>query len=230
VFSRRGLFLPRSAGARWANRGRLAAAGLCLLLAVVAALGAARPRPERPARTVPVAVAARTLPAGQRLAERDLAVRAWPASLRPAGSAATTRQLLGQRLAAPVQRGEAVTAVRLLGRDLAAGLPRDTVAVPVSLPREGAAIIRSGDFIDVLASDTPGDALSAPPNPVGDGPSHRPATVVRHALVLAVLSGAGNPATGTPTTDAVLALDRSAAVRITMLSATQQFTAVLDPP
>lgn len=231
MFSRRGLFLPRSAGARWLNRGRFAAAGLCLLLAVVAALGAARPRPQAPAHLVPVVVAARTLPAGHPLGSRDLTVRRWPVELRPSGAFSTPRQLLERRLAAPLQHGEPVTAVRLLGHDLAAGLERGTVAVPISLPSAGAAIVRAGDYIDVLATEVVGDGLGPAAStgsgvPAPDGPE----IVVRHALVLAALPGSGDAATGAPTTETVLALNRRAAMRIAALNGTRVFTAMLDPP
>ena len=231
MFSRRGLFLPRSAGARWLNRGRFAAAGLCLLLAVVAALGAARPRPQAPARLVPVVVAARTLPAGHSLKDRDLEVRRWPAQLRPAGTAPVPGQLFGRRLAAPMQRGEPVTTVRLLGRDLAAGLGDGTVAVPISLPSAGAAIVRAGDYIDVLATDITGDGLG-PAVGSGSGGSapDGPQVVVRHALVLAALPGPGDAATGAPTTETVLALNRRAAMRVAALNGTRVFMAMLDPP
>lgn len=231
MFARRGLFLPLSAGARWLNRGRLAAAALCLLLAVVAALGATRPRAQSSPRAVPVVVAARTLPAGHTLRERDLAVRRWPEPLRPAGTTATSKELVGHRLAAPLQRGEPVTAARLLGSDLAAGLPHGMVAAPIALPSEGAGIIRAGDYIDVLATDVRAGGI---PPPVGAGPHplapRTPETVGRHALVLAVVPGPVDAATGTPTTEVVLALGRRAAVRIAALSATRAFTAVLDPP
>lgn len=229
--SRRGLFLPRSTGARWLNRGRLAAAGLCLLLAVVAALGAARTRVPLVGRTVPVVVAARTLPAGSALRTKDLAVRRWPKSLRPTGTWSAVQGLVGKRLAAPLLPGEPVTATRLLGRDLTAGLRRGTVAVPISLPSGGAGILRSGDYVDVFAIPLGADGIE-PAAAAGSGlsPPPGPHIAARHALVLAVLPGPADPATGIATTEVVLALGRVAAVRIAAESGAQEFTAVLDPP
>jgi pilus assembly protein CpaB len=231
VLSRRGLFLPRSTSARWLNRGRLAAAGLCLLLAVVTALGAARTPPVQRGRTVPVVVAARTLPAGRPLRGQDLVVRRWPKPLRPAGVSSAVPDLVGKRLAAPVLSGEPITAARLLGRDLAAGLGRSTVAVPVSLPAEGAAILRGGDYVDVLAVPM-GAAGIEPTAPDGSGlsPPQGPRVAARHALVLAVLPGLADAATGLATTEVVLALSRPVAVRIAARGGAEQFTAVLDPP
>jgi Flp pilus assembly protein CpaB len=228
VLSRRGLFLPRSPGARWLNRGRVAAAGLCLLLALVAALGATHTKPPRAARTVPVVVAARTLPAGRALRADDLMVRSWPKPLRPTGSSAAVKDLLGRRLAAAMLRGEPVTAARLLGRDLAAGLDPGTVAVPISMPSSGAGILRGGDVVAIrVGSD--GIAPVAVANS-GPSPPPGPQLAARRALVLAVLPGLDDATTGAASTEVVLALPRSAAVRIAARSGTQEFTAVLEPP
>jgi Flp pilus assembly protein CpaB len=231
VLSRSGLFLPHSTGARWLNRGRLAAAGLCLLLAVVAALGAARTRPPRMGPTVPVVIAARTLPAGRVLHATDLAVRRWPKPLRPSGTSAAAPDLVGKRLAAPVLSGEPITTARLLGRDLAAGLGRRTVAVPISLPAEGGAILRGGDYVDVFAVPVGVDGIEpAAADGSGVSPPQGAQVAAKHALVLAVLPGHPDAATGVATTEVVLALARPVALRIAARGATEQFTAVLEPP
>jgi Flp pilus assembly protein CpaB len=180
---------------------------------------------------VPVVVAARTLPAGRALRADDLMVRSWPKPLRPTGSSAAVKDLLGRRLAAAMLRGEPVTAARLLGRDLAAGLDPGTVAVPISMPSSGAGILRGGDYVDVFAIPIGSDGI-APVAVAHSGPSPPPGPqlAARRALVLAVLPGLDDATTGAASTEVVLALPRSAAVRIAARSGTQEFTAVLEPP
>lgn len=229
MFFRRALFLAPSPAARWLNRGRFAAAALCLLLALLTALGAARTSPARPdTRSGPVVVAVRNLPAGRVLHASDISVRRWPAPLRPALAVPSTRSVIGRRLAAPVARGEPLTAVRLVGRELTAGLPADSVAAAVNLPAGSAAIVRPGDRIDLLATSPPaGDPLtgevrtSVDPSPTGP--------VLRRVLVLAVLPAATD-AVGTISTQLIVATTRRAAVRLAGLEATRQFSAVVDPP
>jgi len=199
---------------------RLAAAGLCLLLAAASAVRA----PGAPAaeRTELVVVAARSLPAGHRLAGRDLAVARWPSRLRPAGTRSGTAGLIGMRLAGPIAAREPVTAVRVLGADLTTGLAPGTVATSVPLLDAGAAdLVHAGDRVDVLATAQPD---LGPPDPSATGPPKVSvaATAVR---VLAVLPG--NP-DGAP--EVVLAVDRDTAVRITRDRTAQTFTLVADSP
>jgi Flp pilus assembly protein CpaB len=229
MFFRRGVFLPPSPTARWLNRGRLAAAAICLLLALLTALSAARTTPSRAAvHRRAVAVAARNLPAGRMLRRADVAVRQWPAPLRPALAVSAAGPLIGRRLAAPMARGEPLTAVRLVGRDLTAGLPPDSVAAAVNMPAANAAIVRPGDRIDLLAAA----ATDGGPSP-GDVPARRQPLVtepvVRRALVLAVLPAAPD-LVGTASTQLILATTRPAAVRIAGLAAVRQFSAVVDGP
>ena len=129
-----------------------------------------------PPATVEVLVAARDLPSGALLGEDDVVSRAWPADLAPAAAAASPT---GRVLAAPIARGEVVTDVRLVGPRLALAQPGDTV-VPVRLPDAGmAALLRTGDEVDLLATD-PGTGSStvvardvtvlSTPTGVPDGP------------------------------------------------------------
>ncbi|WP_134767053.1 SAF domain-containing protein [Nocardioides sp. 1609] len=120
-----------------------------LLAAVAVAAGLAATRAEPPP-AVTVTVAARDLPAGEVVHERDLTTVELPADAVPAGLAAAAT---GRVLAAPVSRGEPLTEVRLVGAGMTAGRP-DLVAVPVRLPDAGAvALLRVGDVVDLVAAD-----------------------------------------------------------------------------
>ncbi|WP_137294305.1 SAF domain-containing protein, partial [Nocardioides dongxiaopingii] len=107
---------------------------------------------------VPVQVAARDLPAGEVVHERDLATVALPPDAVPSGLAGVAT---GRVLAAPVSRGEPLTEVRLVGERLTAGRP-DLVAVPVRLPDAGTvALLRVGDVVDLVAADPQAGTASA---------------------------------------------------------------------
>jgi Flp pilus assembly protein CpaB len=122
-------------------------AALCVGLAVVAGIEAARP--PAPA-TVPVAVAAHDLSSGTVLSSHDLVVRRVPASLSPVGSAP---RAVGRTLAAPVRAGEPVTDVRLVGPSVVAGYP-GRVALPVRIAdAEAVALLRPGDHVTLVAAD-----------------------------------------------------------------------------
>jgi Flp pilus assembly protein CpaB len=199
---------------------RFVAAGLCLLLALASAVRA--PGAAAPQRTVPVVVAARSLPAGHVLVGRDLDVARWPPRLLPHGAATAVDRLLGARLAGPVGAREPVTAARMLGNDLTAGLPAGMVATTVPLLDPGGAdLVHAGDRVDLLA--TPQLDLAAP-DPSAAGPP-KVSVAASRARVLAVLPGtADRPA------EVVLAVDRTTAVRITRDKTTQTFTLVADSP
>lgn len=192
-------------------------AGLCLVLALGSALGAKRT--AKPERTVPIAVAARSLPAGHVLARADVTVARWPARLRPAGTRAGPADLVGERLAGPIGRGEPLTLARVVGKDLTAGLASGTVAVPLPLADGTVAqLLHPGDYVDVLTSP--------------DAPARAVSTVARHVLVLAVLADPdGTDAlTGARVIDLVVAMDRAGAARIAGSESSQKFTAVAEPP
>jgi Flp pilus assembly protein CpaB len=122
-------------------------AAVCLALAVVAGVRAARPAPPP---TVVVTVAARDLASGTVLAADDLVVRHYPAAVAPLGSAAGA---VGRTLAGPVRAGEPVTDVRLVSPSLAAGYP-GRVLVPVRVAdADVVSLVRVGDEVDVVAAD-----------------------------------------------------------------------------
>jgi Flp pilus assembly protein CpaB len=122
-------------------------AALCLAVAVVAGLHAARPAPPT---TLAVTVAARDLASGTVLHTTDLVVRHYPEAVAPAGSLPGA---VGRTLAGPVRAGEPVTDVRLVAPSLVAGYP-GRVLVPVRVAdAEVVALLRVGDRVDVLAAD-----------------------------------------------------------------------------
>ncbi len=199
---------------------RLAAAGVCLLLAISSATSASRGGRPGP-KAGPVVVAAADLPAGHRLVARDLTVAQWPSRLRPAGSRATPAALVGRRLAGRIGAGEAITATRLVGADLAAGLGRSSVAAAVGLDDPHVVdLVRPGDRVDVLETPRP---LDVPDSTAPVRPSVT--TVAQRVRVLAVL-----PADPESDAEVVLAVTRSIAGRLARDRSTQLFTIAVDPP
>ena len=70
----------------------------------------------------PVVVAARVLPAGQKLSTQDLSVQAWPVKALPPGRFDQTKQVLGRVLKGPMVMGEVVLAGKLAPQGAAGGL------------------------------------------------------------------------------------------------------------
>lgn len=100
--------------------------------------------------TVEVPVAARDLPAGERLTSRDVSITRWPADLAPAG---LTGSVAGQVLAAPLRQGEAITDLRFIGSELARAHPELTV-MPLRLPDPAVVeLLQVGDRVDLGAVD-----------------------------------------------------------------------------
>lgn len=135
-----------------------------VLLAGLALVLVLRPDPLPTAAgtpaVVPVAVSVRDLPAGTVLTSGDLAVVELPAAFAPAGTVADAAQLVRRVLAGSVRAGEPISDARLVGPGLTALLPDGQVAAPVRLADLAiAALVRSGDRIDVLA--TAPDAAAA---------------------------------------------------------------------
>lgn len=207
----------------------------CLLLAAVSALDAAHgsaPASRPPERTAAVVVAVRDLPAGRVLTGRDLAVRRWPKTIRPPGSAGNPRDRVGERLAGPVRAGEAVTATRTVGSSLTDGLAPGLAAVPVSLADgRAAALVRPGEHIELLATDRDGtDALSGLDDSAGTSSGARPSVTVvaPRLLVLAVLpSDQGGADTST---SLIVAADHDTTMEIARRETTAYFTAAALSP
>jgi Flp pilus assembly protein CpaB len=157
--------------------GRLAAAVggrrrvTAAVLAGIAVLAGLRAvSPDQPP-TREVWAAARDLTGGRALTAADLRHVALPVSAVPAGALPTAQRLVGRLLAAPMRRGETFTDVRLLEPALLAALGPDLVAVPVHVAdgSAAAALVHSGDVVDVLAVDDPGSGVGGEPQTVAAG-------------------------------------------------------------
>ena len=131
------------------RRRRLLAA-LCVAAAVALTV---RATAAPPPATTTVLTAARDLAAGSPVAADDMVpVEFTPGSV-PAGAVADP---VGRILAAPLRRGEPVTDVRLVGDDLSDAHP-ELAVLPVRLPdAEAAALLETGDRIDLVATDPQG--------------------------------------------------------------------------
>lgn len=190
-----------------------------VLLAVTALVLALRPSPApattRPPTSVPVAVAALDLPAGAVLSSRDVAVARLPPGAVPRGVVPDPQPLVGRVLAGAVRAGEPLTDARLVGPGLTALLPAGHVAAPVRLADLAvAALVRTGDRVDVLAALPDGEQAER---------------VAAGALVLA----APRPASEDPDPAAgllVLAVDHATAARLAAASTTATLTVSLPPP
>jgi pilus assembly protein CpaB len=184
------------------------------LLATVALVTALRPAPEqaRAPDVVEVAVAAHDLPSGTVLTAADVAVASYPPDAVPAGVAPAPDPLLGRVLAGGVRVREPITDARLVGAGLTALLPVGQVAAPVRLADVAvAALVRTGDRVDVLA--TPADATATE-------------VVAAGALVLAG-SGADD---GSGAGLLLIAVDEVTAARLAAAATTATLTVNLPPP
>jgi Flp pilus assembly protein CpaB len=136
---------------------RRAFAALLAGIAVLAGLSSLSPHPP-PSRQI--WIAARDLTGGAPLTSRDVTAVAFPLADVPAGALAGSASVVGRLLAAPVRRGEPLTDVRLLAPSLLAALNRPgLVAVPVRVADgpAAAALVRSGDIVDVLGTSVADD-------------------------------------------------------------------------
>lgn len=145
--------LPAPPPRRWAvrralRRHRRPLAACCAGAAAWAALTVLAPAA---ADAVPVAVAARDLPAGTVVGPDDVVPVALPPQGVPDGA---TTPVPGAVLAAPVRRGEPFTDVRLVGASSAR--PAGTVVVTVRTADPAAVLaVRPGDRVDLLAGPDP---------------------------------------------------------------------------
>jgi Flp pilus assembly protein CpaB len=196
------------------------AAGVLTTLALVLALRPApAPATDAAPSAVAVVVAGRDLAAGTELSDSELAVARLPSEFVPAGSVAHPADLTGRVLAGSVRAGEPLTDVRLVGAGLTALLEPGQVAAPVRLSDLAvAALVRSGDRVDVLASPPEAD---------------RAETVVPDALVLAA-GGPGTDDAGAGTDPAagllLVAVDGATAARLAAAAASSTLTVTLTPP
>jgi pilus assembly protein CpaB len=109
---------------------------------------------------VAVAVASRDLPAGRRLAPRDVRLRPVPSAYVPRDAIAPRALAGGARTAVPVAAGSYLTAGLLRGRPTAraAALRPGERAVEVAVPGGPAlAAVPPGSRVDVVVSTEPGE-------------------------------------------------------------------------
>ena len=185
------------------------------LLAVIALVLALRPGPAADAAAPPlqpVVVAARSLDAGRALEAGDLAVGRYPPGTAPAGVVAEPDLLVGRVLAGAVRAGEPLTDARLVGPGLTSLLPDGQVAAPVRLADLAvAALVRTGDLVDVLAT----------------GPDAAEAETLASGVRVLAAGGSGDG----PTAGLLLvAVDTATAARLAAASTTATLTVSLPPP
>jgi pilus assembly protein CpaB len=130
--------------------------GLALVLGALAASDVARREASLRAQVGPaveVLVARRPLAAGRRIGAGDLTVRRMPERFAPAGSAAVSELVLGQKLAVSVPAGAAVGSYLLAATGAAAGaaLRRGERAIEV-VAAGSPALVVAGARVDVLVT------------------------------------------------------------------------------
>lgn len=193
---------------------RAAAVVLAATALFLALRPASAPATARPPTSVPVAVAASDLLAGTVLSARDVAVVRLPPDAVPRGVVPDVQPLVGRVVAGAVRAREPLTDARLVGPGLTALLPPHLVAAPVRLADVAvAALVRSGDRVDVLAAFPDVEQAEL---------------VAAGALVLA----APRPASEDPDPAAgllVLAVDPASAARLAAASTTATLTVSLPP-
>lgn len=196
---------------------RRVAALLCLVLALVTALGSADGSASR--HRSPVVVTTRPLGPGTVLAATDLVTIGWPDELLPTEAVSRLADVLGHTVAAAMTRGEPLTRARLLDTGLSAALQPGQVALTIGLAGGNqAAILQAGALVDLYAADSAA-LIAGSPLPPGTG--HLLGSNLR---VLAVL-----PAAADSGPSLVIAADRSTAARFAD-HPTGQFLASLVPP
>lgn len=201
---------------------RRVAALLCLMLALVTALGSADGSASR--HRSPVIVATRPLGPGTVLTATDLVAVGWPDELLPAEAVPRLADVLGHTVAAAMTRGEPLTRARLLDTGLAAALKPGQVALTIGLTSGNqAAMLQAGALVDLYAADSAA-LIAGSPLPPGT-----PRLLGSNLRVLAVLPAAAGPAGTDGGPSLVIAADRSTAARFAG-HPTGQFLASLVAP
>ena len=134
------------------RRARIRRCLSALLVALAAWVVTGAVLPDPPSRGVPVVVAARDLPAGQRLGADDVRVVRWPRDLRAGAAFGRVDQAVGESLAAPLVAGEPVTRARVGSSALLTGLPRGRVVAYVRDTGGLAHVLRPGDHVAAVST------------------------------------------------------------------------------
>ncbi len=162
--------------------------------------------------SVALAMALRAPPVPASARAPDVVAVAVAAHDLPAGAATGRESLLRRVLAAGVRAREPITDARLVGAGLTALLPEGQVAAPVRLADVAvAALVRTGDRVDVLA--TPADATATD-------------VVAAGALVLAASGADEESGAGL----LLIAVDKVTAARLAAAATTATLTVNLPPP
>jgi pilus assembly protein CpaB len=193
------------------------------VLLVAAAVLAARPPEVQPSAaagpSAHVVVAARDLAAGTELAAADLRLVSMPTGIVPAGSSSRAAGLIGRVAAGAIRRGEALTDARVVGPGLTAGLAPGETAVPVRVAdADAAALVRTGDLVDVLGTPVAPDGSQAT--------AGQTVAVASRVRVLAILRSR-DPADGAVL---VVATGEAAARMLAGAAVRQRLTVNVRPP
>jgi Flp pilus assembly protein CpaB len=195
---------------------QVAAAALLVVALVLSLRPVETPGADRSAPATSVVVAVADLRAGSTLGPGDLAVVRMPPGLVPDGSVDSVDALTGRVLAAPLRTGEPVTDVRVVGAGLTAHLPAGQVAAPVRLADLAvAALVRTGDRIDVLATPDGGTVA---------------VVVAADALVLAAADPRAPPDDDPSAGLLLVAVDGDTAARLAAAATSSTLTVTLPPP
>jgi pilus assembly protein CpaB len=142
-----------------------------------------------------------------------------PSGIVPGGASGRAAGLIGRVAAGAIRRGEALTDARVVGPGLTAGLGSDETAVPVRIADpDAAALVRTGDRVDVLGTPVAPDGTQAT--------AAQTVTVAAAVRVLAVLRSR-DPADGVML---VVATGQDAARTLAGATARQRLTVNMRPP
>lgn len=121
--------------------------------AVLLTIAAASPTPGP---SVPVIVATKSVPAGQRLSAADLRVAHYPPELVPGGHASNPDQFLERVLAVGADAGQPLSEHHLVSARAVGPEPGRVIAPVRVADGDIAGLVRVGDRVDVLASNSEG--------------------------------------------------------------------------
>lgn len=131
-------------------RHRRLVAAILAAACVAVTIEALAPPPATQSRVV---VAAHDLPAGSTLSRADLTTTRMPEQSVPRHAMESAADLLGQRVAAPMRKGEPFTDRRIFTSTLVDGYGAHRVAVPVRVDDPGvASLLRVGARVDIYTA------------------------------------------------------------------------------
>jgi Flp pilus assembly protein CpaB len=186
--------------------------GLAAIAAGLAALSALTTLRPAPPEVETVAVAARDLRGGTRLAAEDVDRVDLPPAAVPDGAYPPSDAPVGRLLAAPVRRGEPLTDAAVVGPGLASALPTGQVLTSIQVASTTALLVRPGDLVDVLAG--------------GAGAGSAVDVVAGSASVIAVPRAGGDAQARA----VVLAVDETEALSVAQAALVAPLQVVVRPP